>query len=57
MKCNSCQYLYFPEYESNYASCRIFGDEISDRYLRKDEEGCICNNKQLAKMFHKNEEA
>lgn len=57
MKCNNCEYLYYPEYESNYTSCRVFGDEPPDEYLRKDGEGCICNRKQLAKMLHENEEA
>jgi hypothetical protein len=57
MKCSNCEYLYYPEYESNYTSCRVFGDEIPDNYSRKDEEGCICNRKQLAKMFRENEKA
>jgi hypothetical protein len=57
MKCSNCEYLYHPEYESNYTSCRVFGDGIPDEYERIDGEGCICNGKQLAKMFHENEEA
>lgn len=57
MKCSNCEYLYHPEYESNYTSCRVFGDELPDKYIRKDEAGCTCSRKQLAKMFHENEEA
>jgi len=57
MKCNNCEYLYYPEYESNYTSCRVFGDEPPDEYARKDGDGCVCNKKQLSKMFHENEEA
>lgn len=57
MKCSNCEYLYHPEYESNYTSCRVFGDELPDKYIRKDEEGCICNKKQLAKFFRENEKA
>lgn len=57
MKCSNCEYLYHPEYESNYTSCRVFGDELPDRYSRKDGDGCTCNRKQLSKMFHENEEA
>lgn len=57
MKCSNCEYLYYPEYESNYTSCRVFGDETPDEYARKDGEGCICNGKQLSKMFRENEEA
>ena len=57
MKCSNCEYLYYPEYESNYTSCRVFGDDVPDEYARKDGDGCICNGKQLAKIFHGNEEA
>jgi hypothetical protein len=57
MKCNNCEYLYYPEYESNYTSCRVFGDEIPEKYVSEDEDGCICNKKQLAKMFDANEKA
>lgn len=55
MKCSNCEYLYYSEYE-RFTSCRIFGCGILDKYKRKDGNGCICNGKQLAKMFHKNEE-
>lgn len=57
MKCSNCEYIYYPEYESNYTSCRVFGDETPDEYARKDGEGCICNKKQLSKMLQENEEA
>ncbi len=57
MKCEHCPYLYYPEYESNYTSCLVFGDGIPDDYERKDGEGCIFNRKQLAKMCRENEEA
>lgn len=57
MKCNHCEYLYYPECESNYTSCYVFGDEVPEKYERKDGEGCTCNKKQLAKMYRENEEA
>ena len=57
MKCSNCKYLYYPECESNYTSCRVFGDGTPDKYSRKDGEGCIFNERQLAKMFRENEEA
>lgn len=56
MKCDNCRYLYYPEYESSYTACLVFGDEIPDKYARKDDEGCICTGKQLAKMCEENEE-
>ncbi len=56
MKCDNCEYLYYPEYESNYTACSVFGDDVPDKYARKDGEGCICNRKQLAKMYEENEE-
>ena len=57
MRCSNCEYLYYPEYESNYTSCRVFGDETPEKYERKDGEGCICNRQQLAKKYRENEEA
>lgn len=50
MKCSTCQYLK-PCYESTLFECKIFGEDIPDEYIRKDGEGCICNSKQLAKMY------
>lgn len=57
MKCDNCKYLYYPEYESSYTACLVFGDDVPDKYARKDGEGCICNRKQLVKMYEENEEA
>lgn len=57
MLCSNCEYLYHPEYESSYTSCRVFGDEIPEKYERKDGEGCICNRRQLKKMFEEDERA
>lgn len=37
--------------------CRIFGDDTPEKYERKDGEGCICNRKQLDKIFAQNEKA
>ena len=49
MKCNNCPYLYYLEYESDYTSCYVFGDETTEKYERKDGEGGKCNLKQLKK--------
>ena len=57
MKCSECKYLYYPEYESNYTSCRVFGDETPESYERKDGEGCKCNYRQLDSIYRRNEEA
>ena len=57
MKCNNCPYLYYPEYESNYTSCYVFGDEPPEKYQRIDGEGCKCNLKQLKKIYEENEKA
>ena len=57
MKCDNCKYIYYPEYESSYTSCRVFGDEPPEKYMRKDGEGCICNNRQLEKILKLNEDA
>lgn len=57
MRCSICEYRYYPEAESNYTSCWVFGDEVPEKYERKDGEGCKCNRKQLAKYFQENEEA
>lgn len=57
MTCNHCKYLCYPEYESNYTACQVFGEEIPEEYERKDGEGCICNGRQLEKILRQNEEA
>ena len=57
MRCSNCEYLYYPEYESNYTACQVFGDEVPEEYERKDGEGCICNKRQLSKIFRQNEAA
>lgn len=56
MKCAYCKYSKtYPESYWDY--CEVFGDEVPDEYMRKDGEGCICNQKQLAKFCRQNEEA
>lgn len=54
-KCNNCQYLCYPEYESSYTECRVFGDEPPEKYATED--GCRCNSKTLEKILRQNEEA
>lgn len=56
-KCDCCKYLCYPEYESSYTACSIFGEEIPEQYERKDGEGCICNSRTLEKFKRLNEEA
>ena len=55
--CEYCKYLCYPECESNYTACSIFGDEIPKQYERKDGEGCICNSRTLKKFERLNAEA
>lgn len=49
-KCKNCQYLTntggyeYPEY-----SCKIFGDEVPEKYQNKDDDGCKCTQKFLKK--------
>ena len=57
MRCSGCEYLYYPEPETNYTSCLIFGDDTPDEDMRADGEGCKYNGRQLAKMFKEHEEA
>jgi len=57
MKCEYCQFLCYPEYESNYTVCGVFGEGLPSKYERKDGEGCIFNRMQLEKIHRKNEEA
>lgn len=47
MTCDNCPFIYYPEYESNYTACRVFG---------ADGEGCKCNIVTLKKMLRENEE-
>ena len=57
MRCSNCPYMVYADAESNEMCCFIFGDEIPEEYERKDEEGCKCNEKQLAKFNRENEKA
>lgn len=57
MRCNGCQYLGYAEAESNTTTCYVFGDDIPDEYARQDGEGCICNSRQLNKLYKQNESA
>lgn len=57
MTCDNCPFIYYPEYESNYTACRVFGDDVPDEYMRADGEGCKCNTVTLKKMLRENEEA
>lgn len=57
MKCEYCQFLCYPEYESSYSVCGVFGEEVPEQYERKDGEGCKFNRMQLEKIQRKNEEA
>lgn len=49
-KCKNCQYLTntggyeYPEY-----TCKIFGDEVPEKYQIKDDDGCKCTQKFLKK--------
>ena len=51
-KCKNCQYLTntggyeYPEY-----TCKIFGDEVPEKYQTKDGEGCKCTQKFLKKCM------
>ena len=57
MKCEGCKHIYYPYYEESYTECEVFGDEIPEKYERKDGKGCICNERTLQKLLRLNEEA
>lgn len=57
MRCRGCQYLGYAEAESNITTCYVFGDAIPDEYTRQDGEGCICNGRQLNKLYKQAESA
>ena len=54
-KCDHCKYLCFPDYESNYSECQIFGEEPPEEYMTED--GCSCSEEQLKQILQANEEA
>ena len=54
-KCDTCEYLCYPEYESSYSECRVFGDEPPKKYWAED--GCKCNKRTLEKILRENEQA
>lgn len=55
-QCEHCEYLCFPEYESNYSECMVFGDaEPPEEY--RTEDGCCCPTEELENIRKANEEA
>lgn len=54
-KCDQCKYLCFPDYESSYSECQIFGEEPPEEYMTED--GCSCSEEQLKQILQTNEEA
>ena len=55
-KCDSCPYLCYPEYESSYSECMVFGDsEPPEKYWAED--GCKCSKRTLEKILRENERA
>lgn len=54
-KCNNCEYLCYPEYESSYTECQVFGEEPPNEYATED--GCRCSKKLLTKILLENQEA
>jgi len=53
--CNTCEYLCYPEYESNYSECMIFGEEPPEEYATED--GCSCTKEKLKEIHDANERA
>ena len=54
-KCDHCKYLYYPDYESSYSVCQIFGEETPEEYATED--GCSCSEEQLKQILKEHEEA
>lgn len=57
MRCIGCQYLGYAKAESNLTTCYVFCDDILDEYARQDGESCICNDRQLNKLYKQAESA
>ena len=54
-KCNNCKYLCYPEYESSYTECQIFGEDPPEEYY--EEDGCNCTLELLDQIALSNAEA
>lgn len=54
-KCNNCKYLCYPEYESSYSECQIFGEEPPSQYATED--GCNCSEEFLEQLLEENARA
>lgn len=54
-KCNQCKYLCYPEYESSYSECQIFGEEPPEEYW--EEDGCSYSEELLEQLLEKKERA
>lgn len=57
MKCSNCQYLCYPEYESNYSECSIFGAEPPEDHMLYGDDGCTYTEKELREICEQNEAA
>lgn len=53
--CECCRYLVYPEYESSYTTCQVFGEETPEEYATED--GCNCSEELLQQILDRNEEA
>lgn len=54
MRCKKCPYLHTVEYEDDYETCEVFGD--NDDYVsvdRNDNFGCKYNLKTLKKIYER----
>ena len=56
-RCASCEHLIYPEYESDYSVCEIFGEEVPQEYATDDDEGCKCHEKTLKRLLDEKEAA
>ena len=55
-RCDKCQYLTYEGYEYKEYYCKVFGDDIPDKYVAFEGEGCRCTQKFLKKLSDENDE-
>lgn len=55
MLCSKCKHMHY-DYCEDCMECDLFYDEFPEEYQRKDEEGCIFNERTIIARIKAKEE-
>ena len=55
MLCSKCNHMHY-DYCEDYMECDLFCDDFPEEYQRKDEEGCIFNERTIVSRIKAKQE-